>query len=181
MEKKTGKNVLLVIMGGLIIVAIIARILKFPKSPVDTIAYSISLVFTALYGFWFYKKPHGNMLKFAMLIFALTTTITSCCSMVSKGVVNHQIIKIIALLIVCYCAGRLNRIDQNKYLMSILCLVFLGLSIYTVIGTIMDQSITFASTIRHFSYTINYITLMIAYFVRYKEHKEAGLLDSPRE
>jgi len=181
MDKKKSKNVLLVIMGVLIIVAIIARILKIQTKPVSTSLYLLSLVFTALYGFCLYKKPHGNILKYAMLIFLLTTIIQACNTMALKGTINHTMVRVIASVAVCYCAGRLNRIDQNKYIMPIIALLFFGESTYRIVGDIIDKSVNLASSVRHFSYTFNYITLMIAYFVRYKEHKEAGLIDAPKE
>jgi len=178
MENKKAKNVLLAVMGILVIVAIIARILRFSTNPVATIAYLISLVFTALYGFWFYKKPHGNMLKYAMLIVALATILSSSYGLITGK--SYHIVKILASAVLCYCAGRLNRIDQNKYLLPIICLVFLGTSVYKMIGDISNQNIELTATIRHFSYTINYATIMIAYFVRYDEHKLAGLIDAPK-
>jgi len=181
MNSKKSTNVSLVIMGVLIIVAIISRILNIQTKPFPSILYLISLGFTAFYGFWLYKKPHGNMLKYAMLIFVVTVIIQGCNSMASDGEINNAIIRVFASIAVCYCAGRLDRLDQNKYIMPIIALLFLGESGYKVVDDIMEQSVDIPSTIRHFSYTINYITLMIAYFVRYKEHKEAGLMDTPKK
>jgi len=181
MKNKKLQTVVLVIMGVLIFASIVARILKFQSKPVATIAYLISLTFTVLYGFFFYKKPHGNMLKYAMLVFAVTTTLQSAHAMASNGTFDHAIIRILASLAVCYCAGRLDRIDQNKYIMPIIVLLFFGVSIYKVIGDICDHSIELASTIRHFSYTINYASLVISYFIRYDEHKEAGLMDGAKK
>jgi len=181
MKKNTSKKVLLVITGILIIIAIIGRALKIPSKPESSILYLISLVFTALYGFWFYKKPHGNMLKYAMLIFAVTTVVKGCHSMAVDGAIDNAIIRILASLALIYCAGRLNRIDQNKVIMPIICLVFLGISIYKVVCDISNQSLELSGTVRHFSYTINCFALIISYFVRYDEHKEAGLMDAPKK
>jgi len=181
MENKKTKNALLAIMGVMIIVGIIARLLKIQTKPISTSLYLLSLVFTALYGFCLYKKPHGNMLKYAMLIFLVTTIIQACNTIALKGTMNHTIVRVIASVAVCYCAGRLNRIDQNKYIMPIIALLYFGESTYRIVGDIMDQSVNLASSIRHFSYTFNYITLMIAYFVRFEEHREAGIMDAPKQ
>jgi len=181
MKNKSVKNILLIVMGVLIVVAVIARILKIQTKPVPTVLYLISLLFTALYGFWFYKKPHGNMLKYAMLIFAVTTIIQGCYSMASDGTVTYALVRVLAAAAVCYCAGRMDRIKENRYLMPVIALLFLMTSIYKEVCDVSSRSVELASSIRHFSYTINFITLMLAYFIRYKEHREAGLTDSQKK
>jgi len=138
----------------------------------------MSLVFTGLYVFWLYKIPHGNMLKYSMLLFSIANIISGTVFLLVGTKI--EIIRILASAGVCYCAGRLNRIDQNKYLMSIIGVAFLTVSVYWVSIWAMDSDVSIFNTFGRLNSTINYITLMIAYFVRFKEHKLAGLIDAPK-
>jgi len=177
MEKKTSKNVWLIIMGVLVLAAIVIRVFILQTRTVFAFLQLLSLVFTALYCFFLYKKPHGNMLKYAMLIFVLTNIIGGSLNLLRGE--QYQIAKVLASAALCYCAGRLNRIEQNKILLPIIGIVYLGLSMYTTryfISTLPDSWIQFLAS---FTNAINYLTLLIAYFVRFKEHKEAGLTDAP--
>jgi len=176
MEKKTSKNVLLAVMGVLILIEIVARIIIIQTNTFAGIAQLISLAFSALYCFLFYNKPHGNILKYAMLVFAFANILSSSYLLLAGN--TYQIAKLLAVAAVCYCAGRLNRIDQNKYIMPILSLVFIGVSICGVRVDIANKTVNAFTILTRFNNTINYFALMIAYFVRYEEHKEAGLMDA---
>jgi len=180
MENKYSKNILLAIMGVLIIVAIVARVATIQTAPVSAVTQLISLVFVAVYGFVLFRKPHGNLLKYAMLIFVFSTIFCDCYYLI-LGHSGFHIVKIFAATVVCYCAGRLNRIDQNKYIMPIIGIVYLGISIYATAFVAPSGPMKYLIIPSRFIFTINYFTIMIAYFVRYKEHKEAGLMDAPKD
>jgi len=180
MENKKTKNVLLAIMGVLIVAEIVICIVIAQSNVlvIDILMRLVSLLFTTLYGFWLYKKPHGNMLKCAMLIFAIVSILASSKTLMTGK--SYHIVKLLASAAVCYCAGRLNRIDQNKYLMPIIGVAFLAVSFYGVYLSIVNNYATAVIIASCFIFTINYFTLMIAYFVRYDEHKEAGLIDASK-
>jgi len=174
MENKTTKNLLLTIMGILILIELVLGIIIFENPLLDSVSL-IPLVFVALYGFWLYKKPHGNMLKYAILIAGVTNILVAC-SLIKEGLsMGEQIARVIVSVILVYVAGRLNRIDQNKYFLPI---AFAIQFICDLIDYI-SYSAMFESIYRltWFTAPIMILTLMIAYLVRYKEHKEAGLTD----
>jgi len=176
MENKKSTNILLIIMGVLILVELVFEIIIFQNSLVDYISL-ISLTFVALYGFWLYKKPHGNMLKYAILIAAVVNIFVTC-TLIQEGLaMDRQIARIIASVILVYISGRLNRIDQNKFLFPIAFAIQFVCDIidYITCSDMFDPIFK----LTWFTAPIMILTLMIAYFVRYKAHKEAGLADAP--
>ncbi len=179
-EKKISKNIWLHIMGVLILAEIVVTILSLMGGQDDTlicIGTIITLVFTALYGFFLYKKPHGNMLKYTMLLLAAFMVFNAALCL--KNRYNSSLVHILRLFIpciICYVAGRLNRIEQNKYLLTFATVATLVLDIIPVILCIGNFNASWL--FRIFWDVIILITLMIAYFTRYKEHKEAGLQDA---
>jgi len=180
MQNKTSKNILLVIMGILILVELVSSIATADsQNAISSICKVLSLAFVALYGFWLYKKPHGNMLKYAMLFFAATEIIRIVQNIqLGYGDIYMNVLQIYVIAIVVYVAGRLNRIEQNKYLLAIAAVAQfagVGLSAFSSVN-----SVTALRFFTRFSSGILIITLMIAYFTRYKEHKEAGLADAPK-
>jgi len=179
MEKKRSEKVLLAIMGVMIIAALVLGIFTIQYPFLDIIAL-IPMLFAAVYVFWLYNKPHGNMLKYAMLIFAVERIIESIgCIKQGWDVSYNQTAKILASVIIIYVAGRLNRMDQNKILLPI---AFALLSVGVIVAVI-----TFASqyppiyVVSWFGEPVLVLILIVAYFVRYKEHKEAGLKDADWE
>ncbi len=182
MEKKTSKNIWLIIMGVLILAELAASVIHLINggNVLNDVIAIIALAFTALYGFWLYKKPHGNMLKYAMLLLAAAMVLNSAECLI-KGY-NAPAIHVIRLFfpgLICYVAGRLNRIEQNKYL-----LIFATIC-YCIISFIsFGQKVGKLNAVLLFRFFYEFITLLtltIAYFVRFKEHKEAGLMDAPKK
>ena len=180
MEKKTSKNILLIIMGVLFLVEIVN--LVYDSITRELFAYNLlsllEIIGVALYVFWLYKMPHGNMLKYAMLLSALSIVVHSVLAIYQHGDMPVEAFPpILAACLLFYVAGRLNRIDQNKYLLPIVALVLLVSCIieWTQFSTDANILSKCIKAPRHF---ISVLILMIAYFVRYKEHKEAGLVDN---
>jgi len=179
MENRKRTNIVLVVMGALILMEMITSIISVIEHGIISamsLSAIASLVFIAIYGFILYKKPHGNILKYAMLLLALAQVLNyaDCLKM---GYIEEyiSIIGLISAGIVVYVSGRLNRIEQNKYLLMIALILELFNAIFSIVKYANFISVAFVITYLFESIAI--LTLMIAYFVRYKEHKEAGLTD----
>jgi len=176
MEKKRSKNILLTIMGMLIIFMGIAVICTVSGYWLPAICVLAALIFCALYGFWLYKIPHGNILKYAMLLTAAANIITDAYLISTNcGSLSVHIVSLLSAAAVCYGAGRLNRIEQNKYIFVITDIIFLIIAVIWAFETPAEFSLLIF--VKLFVYFIAFTTLFFAYFVRYKEHKEAGLSD----
>ena len=183
-ERKTSTSILLIIMAVLIVAEIIVKVWGIFSDPDSNKVYFIfiliTLVLTALYGLLLYKKPHGNMLKYTMLIAALMIIYNGVEAI--KATQNYSflyIIYIIAGTAICYSAGRLNRIEQNRILFPIIAVALLVTPVYATINFLGSSS--FINIFSLYSLVVVWLTLMIAYFVRHKEHKEAGLVDPAKE
>jgi len=183
MEKKTSKNILLAIMGVLILLELFAAIASF--SSLNFIASScaiVALLFVALYGFWLYKKPHGNMLKYSMIILAASIIVNAAkCIQMNYNPLYIHITRLLSAAMITYIAGRLNRIEKNKYLFVIGVVALFVVDFMGIIPNIGSEYFTFFVFLRFVYDAVTLLTLMIAYFVRYKEHKEAGLMDAPKK
>jgi len=177
MEKNKSKNVLLAIMGVLIVAAIVLRLSYIQLSTFTGIIAILYLVLLALYGFKLYKIPHGNLLKYTILFFACGEMIKCAYQLKCYDLSYMYIATIVVCGIICYCAGRLDRIEQNKVLFPIIEVYFICFSIFLAFKCI-DLGLSFVLGL--FIQPITFATIMIAYFTRYKEHKEAGLTDAPK-
>ncbi len=175
-QKKTSKNIVLAIMGILIIFTLAASILKAILTDTPAIwLNNITFLGIAAYGFWLYKKPHGNMLKYTMLLFAFTVAYSSCRAVFLYGDGFADLFTgVLAAGAICYVAGRLNRIERNRILMPIIALVLLVDFLLDVICAPEAPFLQHVSAARFF---VTFLTLCCAYFTRYQEHKEAGLAD----
>jgi len=177
MENKKTKNILLAIMGIFVLAELVAIVISLADGiTIFSICQAVALIFVASYGFWLYKKPHGNLLKYALLLIAgaqlFGATEALANAKAASGALTTSVFFAAALV---YVAGRLNRIDQNKILLPIIAAFELYGAIWSVINFAGQESAL--TLFSWFSRSIMIFTLMIAYFVRYKEHKEAGISD----
>jgi len=183
MEKKTSKNILLTIMGVLILAEIVIHVYccVSGRNVVYSIVSLFALVGVALYGFVLYKKPHGNVLKYSMLLCALAIVIDAIESVYAWSDPFVEVfLPVFAACLMFYVAGRLNRIGQNRYLLFVVAIM---LFMHCVINWVSFADMQIPKIV-YFAVPgqfITVLTLIIAYFVRFKEHKEAGIIDAPRK
>jgi len=171
MEKKTSGNGLLAVMGALVIADIIVMICVIDAVTVGKILALAVMALVVLYLFWLYKKPHGNLLKYTMLLFALVILFLNATDY-SGGMIS--IVNLIAGGLVCYCAGRLHKIKRNRIILLIIDIYWLIDGIWS---SVKLEHVTFLNVFSNFTFFIVLGSLIIAYLIRYKEHREAGLLD----
>jgi len=125
-------------------------------------------VLIGYYAFVGFRKPHGNLLKYIILIYAGTRLISVFIA-ANLGEAWNAVQFAIIIGVLCYVAGRLHRIKQNIIFMGVVTiLMVIGTIIVLVIGTV---------TIGALTPLIIWIDICVAYVLRYKEHKLAGLMD----
>jgi len=136
---------------------------------VNDLIYFLISVFIGYYAIQGYKKPHGNLLKLIILAYAASFLILifQCAN---NGFAWGSVTYTITIGILCYAAGRLHRAKQNLIFMSILTVLILIINIAPLV-------VGGKPTIGVFTQVIIWIDICVAYFLRYKEHKEAGLMD----
>jgi len=171
MEKKANHLVASIICGILTAFGIVASIISLINGSgsahiwlSDDIILLVLSVLIGYYAFIGYKKPHGNLLKYIILI----------SNLVGLQVINEGL----GLLIVvetgirCYAAGRLERVKENLILLILLTACDVGLTIWLAVSNALTVGVVAALVV--------WLDICVAYFLRYKEHKEAGLADAPK-
>jgi len=178
--KKTKQNPVLLGICVLLIAFVFAMEIYLAVSCADLFTVFIFAVFdcVSLFVLYYilagYKKPHGNMLRYLMLAFAFAIILDVS---KSEGIPFYAPLRAATVFLIGYIAGRLNKINQNKVLMSIVfALIFAA-------GCIVAKTIPTRSVIINIAYFLDAILWLVicsAYLVRCWEHKEAGLTDAPK-
>lgn len=139
------------------------------------------LIIVFVYAAFGYKKPHGNMLRFVFLLFAVYALACGVIPPDQHVSMNAQTVHLaeasllgFSALLISYVGGRLDKIEKNKIVMFVISIVMLASVI--VIMCSFSQFI-FAQTVGFFSKFICWTALSFAYLARYEEHKAAGLAD----
>lgn len=119
------------------------------------------------YAFAGYKKPHGNLLKIILFVFAATAAINA---LDASGLSNIFVLYLCmaVVIIAAHLAGILDRFERCK-------LLFLVNFIIIVITAILDQSTKQGIMVFViFSFPVLWLDIFASYVQGYKEHKEAG-------
>ncbi len=181
MEKKQNKFVLAIIVIAVIMNLVTVIMIPFQNFSVGdlilTAITSIEHLAVLYYVLFGYKRPHGNMLRYVMLLFALSLAL-ELIILISAFTQFNLALSVAKALCIPYIAGRLNKIEQNKVLMPLVLILFLIDAMYYCV---IIKSQSFIDCYRIFGQAIEWFAISAAYFVRYKEHREAGLADAPKK
>ncbi|MBQ9228709.1 MAG: hypothetical protein IJ168_07760 [Eubacterium sp.] len=129
--------------------------------------------FVFYYGIFGYRKPHGNMVRYLLLILAVYIAY-SITVMVERWDISWIIFTAsnLAAVFIAYIAGRLNKYKKNAVWAVIITALLLVKSFWPIETTGLNFYILFVldRTLPLFMW----VTVMFIYFFRYKEHKLAG-------
>jgi len=174
MENKKSNNVAVCITCGVLTAfGIVADIISLVNGSnnIWMIKDVVNIIVSCLIGFYAfcaYRKPKGNLLKYIILIFAANRMV-SLYLVARMADASRAVINAIIIGLCCYIAGRMHRVMQNAILMSIVTVLIVICIIY---GFSKGQI-----TIGVFTSLIIWLDICVAYILRYKEHKLAGLMD----
>jgi len=133
------------------------------------------------YTFIGYKKPHGNMLRYAFFFFGVIELIQS----VTYPMNTYVALFLCAVGIVAvYVSGRLDKVKKNRTL----CFIGMSFCVAWIIGFIKVGFGDIEGIVKDFSYysliifsacgpLIQLMALYLSYISRFEAHQEAGLLD----
>jgi len=141
-----------------------------------TVAACMEHLFVIYYVLYGYRKPHGNLLRYTMLLFGLTIGINLVLFGKGCSMLNFAL-PVAELLLIPYIAGRLNKVEQNKVLVPFVLILFIIDAVSFCLSFEWQSVIFYCSA---FGQAIEWFAISAAYFVRYREHKEAGLADAPK-
>jgi len=133
---------------------------------------SLFILYYLLYG---YKKPHGNLLRFIMLAFALSMIFDDTLFSVFTAYVP---VRTVTVMLIAYMAGRLNKFEKNRILMPVILVLTVVTAIIITKEFPSDETVV---NLAVFACPVQWCIVCAAYIARYKQHKEAGLADGPAE
>ena len=142
---------------------------------VKDIIYLLIYVLTGFYALLGYKKPHGNMLKYLYMIFAVGLVLNVCLGNADKNafMTAVSISTSLAALILVYVSGRFHKIEKNRVL-----LILAGVLLFaSAIIPMFSDKIMINGFLNACSPLIMLLALGFAYTARFEEHKAAGLED----
>ena len=142
---------------------------------VKDIIYLVLYAMTAFYALFGYKKPHGNMLKYLYIAFAVGLTLSVCLGNVPENaiVMIVSVCSCLAALILVYVSGRFHKIEKNRVLLVVAGLLLFAAMLLPLIAGSFFLNGLFNSC----SAPIMLLTLGFSYTARYEQHKTAGLED----
>ena len=128
------------------------------------------------YGLIGYKKPHGNMVRYMMLILAIYVA-ASVITQINVWGASWPVIlsSSFAAMAITYMAGRLNKAKKNIFVAVLASLLLLVRCFW-----FLDQPDLSGADIALFVLDrcqplFMWLTIVLIYFFRYREHQEAGL------
>ena len=136
--------------------------------------FSLALyVLTGFYTIFGYKKPHGNMLKYLFIAFAVALILNVCLANIAENaiVMIISVCSCLAALILMYVSGRFHKIENNRVL-----LVVAGVLLFAaMILPLFTSSFIISGFFNSCTAPIMLLALGFAYTARFEEHKAAGL------
>jgi len=176
--KKSNKGLVvgLIIAIVLVIITLVSNIAVVIQESTDTRTMAgISIanaLFVLVYMFYEYKVPHGNMLRYVMLAFALNLGLFGMMYYKAEG--NHFIstLYIVLSLAVAFMSGRLGKLKKNKILsIVILALLAVGFALKFIN---MEEGLSIFRGISSASEIAEWLAIATVYLVRFDAHKESG-------
>lgn len=132
------------------------------------------LLFAMMLNYLFvgYKKPHGNMLRAAFFMFALSIIIKNELVFLGSEDVNiaANMASSVSALMIAYAAGRLDKLEKNTTVLMAAGLFMLAHFLLLM----MADDFILGRTVGRCTYMIVLSGLGAAYVARYEAHKAAG-------
>lgn len=180
MEKKklsTGALVALIVIAALNVLWIVCNLVLYSANILFQVwAPIVMFAIAAIYTVYGYKKPHGNHIRYLLLLNAVDLGALLIANR-SWQPAYLIAVSIANIILVSYMAGRLDRYKQNL-IISIVILALKIVSIYPFISMAIKYDImSFAVFFSYIGPVTVWLAIAASYIIRYKPHKEAGLAD----
>lgn len=127
------------------------------------------------YGVYGYKIPHGNLIRYLMLVLAVYIISTMAVSIYRWYNLPWVVLVSgnLAAMLIAYMAGRLNKVKQNIIVANIVTAFLLVNSLWQFKIPGVEISVPFY--LDRCIPVFMWLTIVFIYFFRYKEHIKAGL------
>ena len=174
---KTGQAIALLIIFTANILWLIFNLITYKGNITIPILVGIfRFAIAAFYAYCGYKKPHGNLMRYLLLIYAISVAAL----IVFNGTTQPTFITIDYLTIIiltAYMAGRLDHYKQNIVISLLLLVCNLVITVYYIGVRSNAGTLNLASGVSCIGATSIWLLIAAGYIIRFKPHKEAGLED----
>ena len=133
------------------------------------IGYAV-ILFYALFG---YKTPHGNLLRYCFMIYALLYGVSGALAPEQSAVI--EILEVCVVTASAYVAGRLGKFKSVIIVMVAAAGLLLG-ELFATLPTAAEGG--FLAAFLPINFLILWVSLCLVYRVRYQDHRDAGLADN---
>lgn len=174
---KTGELIALVAIAILNIIWIVCRVISFTGTIMfQSVAPVVMLVITVIYALYGYRKPHGNHVRYLILIYSVYMS-SMVLAKQNPGNMPDYIgyVNMATVILSSYMAGRLDRYKQNLIISAVI-LVLQIIHIYPFMCFYVEyNSLTFINFFKSVGPISVWLAIAASYIVRFKPHKEAGI------
>lgn len=176
----------IIILGAITTLGIVAEIRYYSAmknnflsgASFDLISYIAISVFLLYYVLYNYKKPHGNLLKYLFLAFAVCILAGVVSIKAERNMLDNifNYARGLVVILLAYLSGRLDRYKQNIAIIVAILALMLGTSILSTVYIFVYGSydVDFWSIIDCYDSFVLCLDLMVAYLFRYREHISIG-------
>ena len=175
---KAGQLIALIVIAVLNILWVVCDRIAFARSfSLATVLTYVELAIAVFYAVCGYKKPHGNLMRYLLLLYAVADAGLLLTSVVNWPTYVNAVF-LVKIILAVYMAGRLDRYTQNVVI-SAAALVCNGVISYYLIDMITGRGmpLTFASFFGCIGAVTVWLAIAASYLIRFKPHKEAGITD----
>jgi len=138
----------------------------------------IFYLFVLYYGVWGYKKPHGNLLRYLMLLLAAVTAATILMQIDHWDAPWPVIFSSnLAAVLIGYMAGRLHKVKKNRCVAAAVTVLLLIRCFWPMGRVDYAGLVRFFYILDRSTALFTWLTVMLIYFFRYREHREAGVAE----
>ncbi|MBQ6402349.1 MAG: hypothetical protein IJI27_00435 [Oscillospiraceae bacterium] len=162
-----------------VIVSVLALVgkLRAHQSALVFIWVGVFYALALYYGLKGYQRPHGNMVQALMLIFAFFIASTIIAPDQRWGVLPWIVLfsNNLAAVFSGYMAGRLQKAEENRITAAIVGLLLFVRCLWFLENPVMPGPDVLPFLLARGQALLMWLTLVLIYFYRYQEHREAGL------
>ena len=174
-KKCAGTVVLAAVSVILTVVALLLVVVNLFSEYYDELIYAhIATIVIALVTLFYttvgYKIPHGNYIRYAFVIFAAVLALDLLLIYANMEKLPFALL-LVSIIVVSYMAGRL----KHRTLVTVCSVIALILMLVPVVMALAGSSAGLEGAISvNIAQCAIFVALVIGYFARYTEHKEAG-------
>ena len=131
-----------------------------------------------LYGFFGFNTAHGNLLRYACLLFGILTALSA---VLAGGSQTVMLLQTAGAVLAAYMSGRLAKLRKNRFIIPLVFLLFLAAAFLSggqaqpvTLPGISPLGAALLLPLLPYNTVILWTAISISYLVRFRQHIAAG-------